>query len=222
MMRDRLGRANGRSPLLPKEGWTRHQENGAKPPLIERTGWSLTNQPASVSDHPVCGAKVGFAKFFLMPQTPLLKKEGNHRSIPALFPVSTVVLFLLFFATNASAQSNWVGQFLNRYRAPLIDPASRVTPQISDAPWKLMVRDGVLPVSVDDVIRLMLQSNLDVTVNRFAPLSSGYVIDTFLLPFEPTLNLSATVGRSTQPVASQLTAGAGATAFEQLYHRYSI
>ncbi len=85
-----------------------------------------------------------------------------------------------------------------------------------------MVRNGVLPLSVSDVVRLMLENNLDVTVNRFSPLSSGYFIDTLFRPFEPTLNLSATVGRTTQPVASQLTAGAGATAFKQLYHRYSI
>ncbi len=26
-----------------KEGWTRHQENAAKPPLTERTGWLLTS-----------------------------------------------------------------------------------------------------------------------------------------------------------------------------------
>src|SRR6266566_4731030 len=31
------------TPLLPEEGWTRHQENIAKPPLKERTGWSLTS-----------------------------------------------------------------------------------------------------------------------------------------------------------------------------------
>jgi outer membrane protein len=136
--------------------------------------------------------------------------------------VLTALLLLLIFATAASAQSNWVGQFLNRYRPPVIDPAAHVTPRVSDAPWRLMVQQGVLPVSVSDVIRLMLQSNLDITVNRFSPLSSGYLIDTFLRPFEPTVNLSATVGRSTQPVASQLTAGAGATAFRQLYHRYSV
>jgi hypothetical protein len=29
-----------------------------------------------VSDHPVCGAKVGFADFFLMPQPPLLTRRG--------------------------------------------------------------------------------------------------------------------------------------------------
>src|SRR5262249_16250729 len=28
------------SPLLIQEGWTRHQEEAAKPPLAERTGWS--------------------------------------------------------------------------------------------------------------------------------------------------------------------------------------
>src|SRR5436190_7973037 len=85
-----------------------------------------------------------------------------------------------------------------------------------------MVQNGVLPLGVGDVIRLMLDSNLNVTVRRFSPLSSAYFIDTLLQPFEPTLNLSATVGRSTQPVASQLTAGAGATSLQQLYHRYSI
>jgi outer membrane protein len=134
----------------------------------------------------------------------------------------TFVLLITLFSTTASAQSNWVTQFLHRYRSPAIDPASRVTPPVSDAPWRLMVKEGVLPVSVSDVIRLMLQSNLDVTVNRFSPLSSGYLIDTFFRPFEPTLNISATVGRNTQPVVSQLTAGAGVTSLQQLYHRYSI
>src|SRR5215475_8976637 len=28
------------TPLLTEEGWTRHQEEVAKPPLMERTGWS--------------------------------------------------------------------------------------------------------------------------------------------------------------------------------------
>ena len=32
-----------------------------------------------MSDHPVCGAKEGFAGFSLMPQPPLLKEEGNTR-----------------------------------------------------------------------------------------------------------------------------------------------
>jgi hypothetical protein len=34
----------GYTPLLSEEGWTRHQENSAKPPYLERTGWSLATQ----------------------------------------------------------------------------------------------------------------------------------------------------------------------------------
>jgi hypothetical protein len=45
---------------------------------MERTGWSLA-QHVSVSDHPVCGAKVGFADFYLMPQPPLLSRRGIQK-----------------------------------------------------------------------------------------------------------------------------------------------
>ena len=31
-----------------------------------------------LSDHPVCGAKVGFAEIFLMPQPPLLTRSGLY------------------------------------------------------------------------------------------------------------------------------------------------
>jgi len=136
--------------------------------------------------------------------------------------ICKALLFVLVITTTASAQSNWVTQFLNRYRSPGLDPGSRVTPPVSDTPWRLMVKDGVMPISVGDVVRLMLQSNLDLTLNRFSPLSSQYVIDTLFRPFEPTLEIGAIVARSTTPVASQLTAGAGVTSLQQLNHRYSI
>jgi len=142
--------------------------------------------------------------------------------VSTLHRFCVAVAILVVLTTTASAQGDWVGQFLHRYRPPVIDPAAAVTPEVSDAAWQQMVRGGILPVAVSDVIRLMLESNLDVTVNRFSPLSSSYFVDTLLRTFEPTLNIGATVGRSTQPVASQLTAGAGATAFQQLYHRYTI
>jgi hypothetical protein len=35
---------NDHFPLNTYKGWTRHQENAAKPPLLERTGWLLTRQ----------------------------------------------------------------------------------------------------------------------------------------------------------------------------------
>jgi outer membrane protein len=132
------------------------------------------------------------------------------------------VLMVLILSTSSSAQKKWIGDFLNRYRPPVVDPAGKVTPQVSDTPWRLMAQSGTLPIAVGDVIRLMLQSNLDITLNRFSPLASQYYIDTLFRPFEPTLNISALAGKSTEPIASQLTAGTGATAFQQLFHRYAI
>src|SRR6266481_9447325 len=66
-----------------EEGWTRHQEDAAKPPFMERTGWSLTNhvaecvlEPWLVSDHPVCGASVASRLFIDAAATPP-QEEGN-------------------------------------------------------------------------------------------------------------------------------------------------
>src|SRR5919109_1018546 len=94
-------------------------------------------------------------------------------------------LLLVVLSMTATAQSNWVENFLNRYRPPVFDPAATVTPQVSDTPWRAMVESGRLPISVADVVRLMLGSNLDVTVNRFSPLANQYLIQTLFRPFEP-------------------------------------
>src|SRR6266566_2466912 len=69
------------------------------------------------------------------------------------------------------------------------------------------------------VAGLLLGSNLDVTVNRFSPLATQYIIQTLFRPFEPTLDISATVRRSTVPTSSQLV---GAAALTQLNHIYAI
>jgi len=128
-------------------------------------------------------------------------------------------LMMMIFTTTATSQGNWVEKFLNRYRPPIFDPASTVTPQVSDTPWRSMVDSGRLPVSVADVVRLMLGSNLDVTVNRFSPLVNQYLIQTLFRPFEPTLDISATVRRNKEPAASQLV---GANFLTRLSHAYTV
>jgi outer membrane protein len=137
--------------------------------------------------------------------------------------ILVIALLIVAFAATGSAQGNWVDQFLSRYKPPQVDPAGTVTPQVSDEPWRLMVSQGVLPLSVSDVVRLMLASNLDVTVNRFSPLANRYVLQTLFQPFEPTLNISAQATRNTTPPTSQLQVGSGgAVPFSQLTHRYTI
>src|SRR5215471_601708 len=134
------------------------------------------------------------------------------------FKVFFIAGVLMAFTTTLSAQSNWVGQFLNRYKPSKIDVPAASIPQASE-PWRLMVQQDSLPISVSDVVRLMLASNLDVTVNRFSPLTSEYLLNTLFRPFEPTLRISAQAIRSTTPSASQLQ---GASSLSQLIHQYSI
>src|SRR5215467_14882973 len=72
------------TPLLIQEGWTRHQEVVAKPPLTERTGWSkmellLRNAFRNTSgnpDHPVCAASVASRLFLDGAATPPVS-EGS-------------------------------------------------------------------------------------------------------------------------------------------------
>src|SRR5262245_59176403 len=64
-----------RSPLIGADG-------GRSPRMPDRAQLSTKvvghTENWLVSDHPVCGAKVGFADIFLMPQPPLLTRRGIY------------------------------------------------------------------------------------------------------------------------------------------------
>src|SRR5262245_43402264 len=63
------------SPLTPgQEGWTRHQENVAKPPLMERTWWLFKLKP---DQPPRLRHQRRLRAFFLLAQPPLLDRRGE-------------------------------------------------------------------------------------------------------------------------------------------------
>ena len=133
--------------------------------------------------------------------------------------VALLVMFA-FFRTSASARAeintNFVKEFLNRYR-PLkagLPAAAQSSQDVAS-----LIRTGQLPLSVGDLINLIIQNNLDVGVNRLTPLSSRYLIETMYLPFEPTLHLQASVTRNTSPATSQLI---GAQSLSTLGGAYSL
>src|SRR5881296_2104963 len=133
--------------------------------------------------------------------------------------VALLVMFELF-RTSASARAeintNFVKEFLNRYRPSKVGlPAAAQSSQDVAS----LIRTGQLPLSVGDLINLIIQNNLDVGVNRLTPLSSRYLIETMYLPFEPTLHLQATVTRNTSPATSQLI---GAESLSTLGGAYSL
>ena len=134
--------------------------------------------------------------------------------------VILLLTFGIFAAAPARAEinANFVREFLNRYRPAQI-PVSGAPGAQSPQDVASLIRTGQLPLTVADLINLMLQNNLDIFVNRLTPLSVGYLSQTFYRPFEPTFTLSATVNRNTTPATSQL---AGAPSISSLGGTYGI
>jgi outer membrane protein TolC len=119
---------------------------------------------------------------------------------------------------RAEINANFVKEFLNRYR-PSPNPVPATPGGQSPQDLASLIRTGQLPLTVADLINLIIQNNLDITVNRLTPLSVGYFGQTFYRPFEPAITLSAAVNRNTTPATSQL---AGAPSLSSLGGTYGI
>src|SRR5438034_9478593 len=131
--------------------------------------------------------------------------------------VFVLLVVLCIKTTQAQAETNFVEQFLRRYRpAPVNLPS---TPESSVQELAARIQNGMLPLSVTDVVQLMLDNNLDINVNRLNPRLAEYLIETFYRPFEPTLRLQTTVNRNTSPATSQLT---GAPSLSVLTGAYTV
>ena len=117
---------------------------------------------------------------------------------------------------RAEINTNFVTDFLKRYRPANVTFSNQPTvvpPQeLADR-----IRSAQLPLTMGDLINLILQNNLDVGVNRLSPLSSQYLIDTLYRPFEPTIRLQATVNRNTSPATTVLAGAASPTTLTGAY-----
>src|SRR5690349_19417553 len=132
-----------------------------------------------------------------------------------------VFLVVLLLATSSlsavAAGPSFVEQFLARYRPTTV---SAVPPPSNPAVvLAALQQGGQVSVALDDVLRLMLQNNLDVTVNTLPPQTAQFLINTFLQPFDPSLRISATTGRNTVLGTSSLS---GAPTLSTLTNTYSV
>jgi outer membrane protein len=76
-----------------------------------------------------------------------------------------------------------------------------------------------MPLALHDVLRMLLEENLNVAANRLPPQVAQYLIETYFRPYTPTLHISAAGTRGTTPSTSQLN---GATSLLQLTHSYNV
>jgi len=124
----------------------------------------------------------------------------------------------VMLSTSSFGQTNWVSRFLEGYPRP---QAPQATVPISVAPLSLsgMVRNGAASLTTEDIVRLLMENNRDLTVSRIAPVSSLYSIASLYRSFQPNFHVIGTSTRTTSPSSNVL---AGAVSLVQMTHDYRV
>ncbi|HLQ78665.1 MAG TPA: TolC family protein [Terriglobia bacterium] len=122
---------------------------------------------------------------------------------------------ILLTAVPAAAQSNFVvSEYLRNYRPPS-EAAPPVNPPSTMAQF---LRTGEIPISLSDVVNMMLDQNLDIASNRLTPRSSALQTLVFYKFLQPSLSFTGTVSRNTAASTTQLN---GAASLSTLQHNFS-
>jgi hypothetical protein len=128
----------------------------------------------------------------------------SYRKSRTILPLF-VFLFCLAFSKLILAQAvfplpSWVKNNITR------PPADQKIKVISDY-LNSLNRDGKLSLTEADAIRLVLENNLDVAVDRYDPRLAMFDIDHAYNPFEPKLQFTLSAGRSTDPLPTDFLTG---------------
>src|SRR5688572_19407360 len=125
-----------------------------------------------------------------------------------------LALVLATATAPVHAQSNFARDFVRDY-----DPGEQ---KISAAPPPVVAQvfqTGTVPITLQDIINMMLDYNLDIRSNRLGPRSSQLQTLVFYRALQPSLRFAGTVSRNTAASTSQLN---GAQALSQLRHNFSV
>jgi outer membrane protein TolC len=112
------------------------------------------------------------------------------------------LLLITNLAVPAMASENWVDTFLRRYD-PSKSAASTGSSSSSEQLGQLL-RTGEMPVTMADVINMMLDNNLNIRADRFAPRSLYYQSVVFWQALLPAFRFSANMARDSSLSSSQL------------------
>lgn len=129
-----------------------------------------------------------------------------------------VVILCLLAALSAPALAgpNFVDQFMKRYK-PLAYDQKPTPSELPPDVLTSLIRNGEIPMSVNDVVVLTLKNNLDIGLDRMTPLSTRIAIESFYRPFDPTLHIASSLNKSTAASASQLSGAPSVSQLNQIY-----
>lgn len=115
--------------------------------------------------------------------------------------IAISILLVTTLAAPAMASSDWVEDFLRRY-----EPAKGVGTAASNSAGSLgqLIRTGEVPVTLNDVINLMIDNNLDIRSNRFGPRSTYWQSLVFYRALQPSLRFGFNRTRNTNMSTNQV------------------
>src|SRR5205085_7714532 len=80
------------------------------------------------------------------------------------------------------------------------------------------LQTGEIPITLNDLVNLMLDQNLDIAADRLSPRSSVLQTLVFYRILQPSLSFTGSITRNTASSTSQLN---GASSLSQLQHNFS-
>jgi outer membrane protein TolC len=119
--------------------------------------------------------------------------------------LTRIVISVLLSGTltmPAMASSNWVDDFLRRFH-----PSAMVPSQANNSPQAnlgQLLKTGEVPITVNDVINMMIDNNLAIRTDRFAPRSSYLQSIVFYQALLPALRITSNIGRNVSLSTTQL------------------
>lgn len=127
------------------------------------------------------------------------------------------VFLVLLLASPLSAQTGWTTDFLLNYKPPserekqAAAPAGQVIAQV--------FQTGTVPISMQDVVGMLLDHNLDVRSNRFSPRSSALQTLVFYRALQPSLRFTGNFNSDTSASTNQTN---GATVLTRRTQQFGV
>ena len=127
------------------------------------------------------------------------------------------VFLILLLSSPLSAQTSWTTDFLLHYKPPsereklAAPPAGETIAQV--------FQTGTVPISLQDVIGMLLDHNLDVRSNRFSPRSSALQTLVFYRALQPSLRFTGNFSSDTSASTNQTN---GATVLTRLNQQFGV
>jgi len=116
--------------------------------------------------------------------------------------MAALFVIVMMLALPAFASSDWVRDFLRRYDA---SPGAGVNHASTPAPrLGQFLRTGEVPITMNDVIEMMIDNNLDIRANRLAPRSSYLQAVVFYRALLPSFRLTSNIARDVALSTTQL------------------